>query len=93
MSGLRQDFRRARPSQILRHIFGRTGGLLTIGSVGGILLGLASRVLEHVVYQATPHDPVVLMAAMTVMCGIRLGASWPPARRALQIDPVRALRD
>ena len=84
----------ARPWQVLRNILGRTGGLLTIGSIAGILLGLAaSRVLQHVVYQATPHDPLVLMAAMAVMCGIGLGATWLPARRALRIDPVRALRD
>ena len=84
----------ARPSQILQSVVGRTGVLLTIGSIAGILLGLAaSRVLEHVVYQATPHDPVVLVAAIAAMCGIGLGATWLPARRALRIDPVRALRD
>ena len=84
----------ARPSQILQSIIGRTGVLLAVGSIAGILLGLAaSRVLEHVVYQATSHDPIVLVAAIAVMCGIGLGATWLPARRALHIDPVRALRD
>lgn len=84
----------ARPSQILRNVLGRVGGVLTIGSIAGILLGLAaSRVLAHVVYQATPHDPIVLVAAVAVMCGIGLGATWLPARRAVRIDPVRALRD
>ena len=84
----------ARPSQILRNILGRTGVLLTIGSIAGVLLGLAaSRVLQHVVYQATPRDPATLAAAIAVMCGIGLGATWLPARRALRVDPVRALRD
>jgi ABC-type antimicrobial peptide transport system permease subunit len=83
----------ARPSQILRSVVGRTGVVLAVGSLAGILLGLgASRVLQHVVYQATPRDPIVLVSAIAVMCGLGVSAAWVPARRALRIDPVRALR-
>ena len=84
----------ARPRQVLQTVFGRTGMLLGAGSLAGTALGLAgSRVLANVVYQATPNDPVVLTSAAAAMCAIGLGATWLPARRAMHIDPVRALRE
>ncbi len=84
----------ARPAQILRTVLGRTGGLLLAGCAVGIGLGLtASRPLANVVYQASSTDPIVLTAAVAVMIAIGVSATWLPARRALRIDPVRALRE
>jgi macrolide transport system ATP-binding/permease protein len=83
----------ARPRQVLRFVLGRTILLLAVGSVVGLALGLAaSRVLASVVYLASPRDPFVLPATAFTMVLIGLGAALPPARRALDIDPVRALR-
>jgi ABC-type antimicrobial peptide transport system permease subunit len=40
---------------------GRVFRLLTFGSAAGLLLGLAAtKLLSFIVYQATPHDPLVL---------------------------------
>jgi ABC-type antimicrobial peptide transport system permease subunit len=84
----------AQPWQILRAVLGRTAVLLIIGASTGLVLGFAAtRVLQHVVYQATPQDPVVLVVALVVVSAIGVGAASLPARRALRIDPVRALRD
>jgi predicted permease len=84
----------ARPGQVLQVVLGRVGILLLTGSVVGIVLGLAaSRVLSSIVYHATPNDPIVLLAAALAMCAIGLAASWLPAKRALALDPVRALRE
>jgi len=83
-----------RPAHVLQTVLGRVGGMLLAGCVVGIALGFsASRLLANVVYQATPADPVVLIAAAAVMAAIGLSATWLPARRALHVDPVRALRE
>jgi ABC-type antimicrobial peptide transport system permease subunit len=84
----------ARPAHVVQAVLGRTAGLLLAGSLVGIGRGAgASRVLASVVYQATPADPGVLIAAVATMGAIGLSASWLPARRALRLDPVRALRE
>ena len=50
--------------QVLRASLGRAFRLLAVGSVAGLVLGLAAtRVLSFIVYQATPKDPLVLGAS------------------------------
>jgi ABC-type lipoprotein release transport system permease subunit len=54
---------------------------------------LATKVLSHIVYQATPKDPWVLGGVILTMVGLGLVASWIPAQRALAVDPMILLRD
>ena len=83
----------ARPRQILRVVLGRTSALLLAGSIAGFLLGLAAGpLLASIVYQASPYDPVVMVGVLLAMAAVALLAAVGPARRALRIDPVRALR-
>ncbi len=83
----------ARPAQVLRFVLGRTALLLGVGSAVGLALGLgAAKLLTSIVYLASPHDPLVLAAAALVMTAAGVAAASAPARRALAIDPVRALR-
>jgi len=80
--------------EILRASLGRAFRLLTIGSVAGLVLGvLATQVLAHIVYLATPKDPLVLGGVAVSMLLLGLIASWIPARRALAVDPLVLLRD
>jgi ABC-type antimicrobial peptide transport system permease subunit len=73
---------------------GRAFKLLTLGSAAGLLLGiLASRVLAHIVYQATSRDPLVLAGVVLAMASLGLLATWIPAQRALSLDPARLLRE
>jgi ABC-type antimicrobial peptide transport system permease subunit len=68
--------------------------LLAVGSLAGLILGLlASRVLASIVYEATPRDPVVLVAAVGTMFLVGLVATWIPARRALSVDPSMLMRE
>jgi ABC-type antimicrobial peptide transport system permease subunit len=84
----------AQPRQILRVLFGRTSVSILAGSLAGFLLGLAAGpVLVGVVYQASPNDPVVIMTALLAMASVALLAAAGPARRALRIDPIHALRE
>ena len=80
--------------QILRASLGRAFRLLAIGSIAGVVLGvMATRVLSHIVYQATPRDPVVLGGVCLTMLVLGLVAAWIPARKALAVDPLILLRE
>lgn len=84
----------AQRKEVMQSAVGRAFKLLAIGSSAGLLLGiLASRVLASIVYQATPHDPLVLSCAVLAMLSLGLVATWIPAHRALSIDPARLLRE
>jgi predicted permease len=83
----------AQPRQILRVVLGRTFALLLAGSIAGFFLGLAADpLLASVVYQASPNDPWVMVAVPLAMAAVALLAASGPARRALKIDPIYALR-
>jgi hypothetical protein len=80
--------------QILQAALGRAFRLLALGSVAGLVLGMAAtRVLSYIVYQATPGDPLVLTGSVAAMLLLGLIAAWGPARRALSVDPSRLMRE
>jgi predicted permease len=80
--------------QVLNAALGRALRLLAVGSVAGLMLGLAAtKILSFIVYQATPRDPVVLGGVVLFMLLLGLFATWIPARRALAADPLILLRD
>ncbi len=79
----------ARREQILQAALGHPVKLLGVGSVAGLLLGMAaSRVLASVVYQATPRDPLVVCGVVVAMVLLGAVAGWLPARRATHVDPA-----
>ena len=84
----------AQPMQLMRAALARPVFLLLSGSIAGLLLGvLATGVLAHIVYQATPHDPVVLLGVVLTMLLLGMLATFVPARRAQSVDPARLLRE
>jgi predicted permease len=83
----------ARPTQVLRTVLGRTALLLAIGSAIGLVLALAAgQVLASIVYGVSSRDPAVLASALIGTAVIGAMASWMPARRAMRVDPMVALR-
>jgi predicted permease len=84
----------AQPMQLMRAALARPVFLLLSGSIAGLMLGvLATGVLAHIVYQATPHDPVVLLGVVLTMLLLGMLATFVPARRAQSVDPARLLRE
>jgi ABC-type antimicrobial peptide transport system permease subunit len=68
--------------------------LLVAGSIVGLLLSsFAGWLLEQIVYQANPRDPVVLFGAVVTMAVLGIVASAIPALRALAVDPSKLLRE
>jgi putative ABC transport system permease protein len=66
-------------------------------AVAGMVAGLAgafvvTRVMQSVLYEVGATDPATFGLVVAVLLGVALAASWLPARRALKIEPVTALR-
>jgi predicted permease len=84
----------ARRTQVMSAALGRPLVLLGAGSALGLLMGtFAGRLLGHVVHQANPRDPAVVVGAVLTMAALGIVASAIPARRALSVDPARLLRE
>ena len=84
----------AQAKQVLAAALGRMFLLLAGGSVAGLLLGVAtSRILSHVVFQATAQDPFVLTAVAVTLLVSGLLSVAGPVRRALRVDPAKVLRE
>ena len=63
----------------------------------GLAIGLGCavlvvRALSTVLYEISPWDPVAWVVSAGTLLAVALLASWLPARRALRVDPVIALR-
>jgi ABC-type antimicrobial peptide transport system permease subunit len=84
----------ARRTQIMTAAIGRPIVLLAVGSALGLLAGIfLSRLLGHIVYQANPRDPLVLLGAIATMALLGAAASAIPAQRALSVNPSTLMHE
>jgi predicted permease len=79
------------------HVMGvvlRSGGqLLALGVAAGLLGNFAtSRLIASQLWNTSRNDPVTLAAAVSVMTVVAFAACYIPARRAMGVDPMAALR-
>jgi len=82
----------ASSASVLKMVVGQGLVLALIGiTIGAILATLATRVLQNMLFEVGARDPVAYAGAGTILLLVALVASWIPARRAMRVDPVRAL--
>ena len=83
----------AQRKDVLWLVIGPGMGMIIAGIVIGILgaLGL-TRFLRSLLYGISVYDPVTLAAVSVVFFCVGLAASYIPARRAMETDPMVALR-
>ena len=83
----------ARKGEILGLIVGQGLKLALIGAAIGIIgaLGL-TRFLANLLYGVTPTDPLTFAVMTMILVALAAFASYVPARRAMQADPMVALR-
>ena len=74
---------------ILRQGLGAAVAGLTLGLAGALALG---GVLRKLLYGVTPTDPATFVGVVVVLLVVSLAACVVPARRALRVDPLDALR-
>jgi ABC-type antimicrobial peptide transport system permease subunit len=83
----------ATPGAIIALVLGQAGRLAGIGIVIGIAGALAlSGYVRALLYGIEPTDPVTAVLAIAAIAGIALAACLIPARRAVRVDPMVALR-
>ncbi|PYU93541.1 MAG: permease, partial [Acidobacteria bacterium] len=83
----------AAPSQILGLVLGTCSRSVLVGLAVGVLMsGAVSRIIHSFVYGLSGFDPVTYGAVCLVLSAAAITASWLPARRAMRVEPVEALR-
>ncbi len=84
----------SRPSDVARRVTVEIFSMVLIGSVVGLVLGLASqRYVATLLYDVRATDPSMLALPWVTMLAVALLAALPPVINAVRIDPVAALRN
>jgi ABC-type antimicrobial peptide transport system permease subunit len=80
-------------SGIIRLVLGSAVRLTCVGCAIGLVGAIAaSQLLRSFLFEVSPFDPLVLIAAAVVILILSLAASALPAKRAASTDPMQALR-
>jgi putative ABC transport system permease protein len=83
----------AQRDQVLRLVVGQGLLLALIGTAGGLAGAFAlTRYLRTLLFNVSPTDWLTFTTVPVVLCMVALGASYFPARRAMRVDPMQALR-
>ena len=66
--------------------------------IAGLIVGLlvavmGGRILSSQLYGISANDPPTMAGVAALLLAVALCACWFPARRAIAIDPMRALRE
>jgi putative ABC transport system permease protein len=83
----------AERSDLLKLVVGQGLGSALIGTGIGMAASLAiTRLLQTMLFGVKPSDPATFFLAGLLIVGAALLASYLPARRAIKVDPIVALR-
>ena len=83
----------ANPGKVLRLVLGRGLRLAGFGTAIGILAALMlTQLLNSLLFGVSATDPVTFAAVAGLLLGVALLACYVPARRAMRVDPMVALR-
>jgi predicted permease len=83
----------AKPINVFSLVVGRGGRLATLGAAIGVAGSLAlTRLMKGLLYGVSPTDPLTFVAVVALLVSVALVACYIPARRAMRVDPMTALR-
>jgi putative ABC transport system permease protein len=83
----------ARPHDVFRLIVGQALKLAALGLAIGLPVALAlGRVMAGALFGVVALDPLTFVGFTLLLTGVALLAGYLPARRAMKVDPMVALR-
>ena len=83
----------AQRADVLRLILGEGTRTALIGVVFGIVAALGlTRLMSNQLFGVSAHDPLTFAAVASLLMIVAIAACYVPARRAMKIDPIVALR-
>jgi len=83
----------ARPGQVVKMVLRESLAFVFMGAVVGLTTALAAtRGLRAFLYEVSATDPATLAAVTALVIAVALIACLVPARRAMRLDPIAALR-
>jgi putative ABC transport system permease protein len=83
----------AEPRTLMRMIIVQSGRVTVVGIMLGIVAALAGgRMIESLLFDVKPRDPLVLTATALTLLAIAILACWLPARRVAHLNPIEVLR-
>ena len=83
----------AQSRNILRMVLRQGLGLAIAGAAVGLVGALiVSHLMAGLLYSVRPTDPVTFAGVALLLIGVALLACYMPARRAIRVDPLVALR-
>jgi putative ABC transport system permease protein len=84
----------AHRQHVLKLVVGQGLKLVLIGVVLGLIAAFAAtRIIANQLYGVTARDPAVFAFVSLLLVAIAVLASYLPARRAMEVDPIIALRN
>jgi putative ABC transport system permease protein len=83
----------AQRRDVLYLILGQGARLALLGlGIGVVLALLLTRLIATMLYRVSATDPLTFAAVAIVLLGVAVTACYIPARRAMRVDPMVALR-
>jgi len=84
----------AQRGNILKMVLRRGLGLAAAGAGLGVAGALiVSHLMAGLLYGVSPSDPLTFISLTVVLVIVALAACYIPARRAMRVDPIVALRE
>jgi predicted permease len=84
----------AQRRDVLHLILGQGAKLALLGSgIGVVLALLLTRLIASMLFRVSATDPLTFGTVTIVLLGVALAACYIPARRAMRVDPIVALRN
>jgi len=78
---------------LIKLVVGQGLKLVVIGIVAGVVAAVGLQtVIGKLLFGVRPTDPFTFFMIAVLLIGVALLACWIPARRAMKVDPLSALR-